>query len=138
MILLDTNVLSELMRPSPNLVVSVWLDQHPPEDLWTASVVIAEILAGIEIMPPGRKQNSLRTEIEGMLEEDFEGQLLYFDLTAARLYGQIVSARRRKGRPIREMDALIAATALANGATLATRNVSDFEDCGIQLVNPWD
>jgi hypothetical protein len=137
MILLDTNVISEMMRPKPAPVVSAWLDQNPEEDLWTASVVLAELLSGIDLMPVGRKQSALRESIESMITEDFRGQILKFDLPAARHYGRILALRQKMGRPIREMDALIAATALANGATLATHNISDFENCGVQLVNPW-
>jgi toxin FitB len=137
MILLDTNVISEMMRPKPAPVVSKWLDQNPEEDLWTASVVLAELLSGIDLMPVGRKQSALRESIESMITEDFRGQILKFDLPAARHYGRILALRQKMGRPIREMDALIAATALANGATLATRNTSDFENCGVQLIDPW-
>lgn len=137
MILLDTNVISEMMRFRPEPAVAAWLDKQLEEDLWTASVVLAELLSGIEMMPPGRKQRTLREAVEGMIAEDFREQVFKFDLPAARNYGQILSSRKRIGRPIREMDALIAATALANGATLATRNTANFEDCGVQLVDPW-
>lgn len=138
MILLDTNVISEMMRLRPEPVVAAWLDKQAEEDLWTASVVIAELFSGVDLMPAGRKQGALRTAIEEMIAEDFRGQVLKFDVPAARRYGQILSSRRLLGHPIREMDALIAATALAHGATLATRNISDFHDCGIELVNPWE
>jgi predicted nucleic acid-binding protein len=137
MILLDTNVISEMMRLRPEPAVVSWLDKQPEEDLWTASVVLAELLSGIDLMPSGRKQKILRQAVEGMIAEDFREQVLKFDVPAARSYGQILSSRKRNGRPIREMDALIAATALVNGATLATRNTTGFEDCGIQLVDPW-
>jgi hypothetical protein len=138
MILLDTNVISEMMRSKPEPAVSAWLDRRPEEELWTASVVIAELLSGIDLMPVGRKQAALREAVEGMIAGDFRGQILNFDVPAARSYGRVLASRKRIGRPIKEMDALIAATTLANGATLATRNMSDFEDCGISLVNPWD
>ena len=138
MILLDTNVVSEIMRPRPEPLVSSWLDEQPEEELWTASIVIAELLSGVDLMPNGRKQRALREAIEGMVAEDFRGQILKFDVQAARNYGQIFSDRKRKGRPITEMDALIAATAKTAGATLATRNIADFEHCGIPLVNPWE
>jgi hypothetical protein len=137
MILLDTNVISELMRPRPERAVTIWQQAYPKNSFWTASVVIAELLSGIELMSAGRKQSALREAVEGMIAEDFRGRVLKFDLPAARNYGQILSSRKRIGRPIREMDALIAATALANGATLATRNTADFENCGVQLVDPW-
>jgi len=137
MIVLDTNVISEMMLPRPEPKVSAWLDMQPEEDLWTTSIVIAELLSGIDRMPAGRKQTTLRKAVEGMITGDFHGQILKFDVHSARCYGRILTSRHQLGRPITQMDALIAATALANGATLATRNISDFEDCGIPLVNPW-
>jgi predicted nucleic acid-binding protein len=138
MILLDTNVISEYLRERPDAVVSAWLDSHHEEDLWTTSIVLAELLSGVEMMPPGRKQKALREAVEDMIAEDFRGQVLTFNLPAARQYAQILAARRRIGRPIREMDAQIAAIARVHGATLATRDVSDFAVCDIAVVNPWD
>jgi len=138
MILLDTNVISEIMRPRPEAAVSSWLDDQPEEELWTASIVIAELLSGADLMPNGGKQRALREAIDGMIAEDFRGQILRFDVKTARNYGKIFSDRKRMGRPITEMDALIAATAKTNNATLATRNIADFEHCGIPLVNPWE
>lgn len=137
MILLDTNVISEIMRERPEPAVSAWLRGRSRLELWTASVVIAELLSGIDLMPAGRKQKVLREAVEGMIAEDFRGQILNFDLSAARCYGQILSSRQRICHRIRELDAQIAAIALANGTALATRNTPDFEDCGITLVNPW-
>jgi toxin FitB len=137
MYLLDTNVISETMRPRPEPLVGAWLDQQPEEELWTVSVVIAELLAGIECMPAGRKQSALREAVEGMLAEDFRGQILTFNLSAARHYAGIVAARQKIGRPIREMDAQIAAIAHAHGAILVTRDVKDFAGCGISVINPW-
>ena len=137
MILLDTNVISELMRPRPEPAVSRWLMAISREECWTSSVVIAELLSGVESMPSGRRQRALREAIEGMIAEDFLGQIFTFDLESARRYGQILSARQRIGRPISQMDAQIAAIAQAHDATLATRNTRDFEHCGIELANPW-
>jgi predicted nucleic acid-binding protein len=137
MILLDTNVLSEVMRERPEPAVSAWLRASPRTEFWTASIVVAELVSGIDRMPAGRKQAALREAIEGMIAGDFRGQILKFDVPAARRYGQILASRQQLGRPIAQMDALIAATALANGATLATRNIADFQNCGIQLLNPW-
>ena len=137
MILLDTNVISEMMRVRPNPAVLAWLDKQPQEELWTASVVLAELLSGIEIMPAGRKQKALREAVEEMIAVDFRGQVLNFDLRAARQYGQILSQRRKIGRPIREFDAQIAAIANVHGAILATQNVNDFDACGLTLIDPW-
>ncbi len=137
MILLDTNVVSEVMRERPDPAVRAWLGALPRSDLWTASIVIAELLSGIDLMPAGRKQRTLREAVEAMIAEDFRGQILKFDVSAAWHYPQILAPCKHMGRPMREMDALIAATAKSNHATLATRNIPDFEHCGIPLVNPW-
>lgn len=137
MILLDTNVISEMMRKQPEPAVSAWLDSQPEDELWTASVVLAELLSGIDLMPVGRKQKSLREAVEGMIAEDFQGQILDFDLRAARQYGQVLAIRRGMGRPIREFDAQIAAVAKVYGATLATRNVNGFVGCGLKIIDPW-
>jgi predicted nucleic acid-binding protein len=138
MIVLDTNVISEVMRERPDPEVRAWLRGQTRNQVWTASIVIAELVAGIDLMSPGRKQDFLRNALEDMIAEDFRGQILKVDIDIARLYGRIFSHRRMIGRPIKEMDCLIAATARANHATLATRNIADFEHCGIQLVNPWE
>lgn len=137
MILLDTNVISEIMRPHPDPVVTTWIQSLPRTEFWTSTVVVAELLSGIDLMPSGQRQKGLREAIEGMLTEDFHGQILSFDLPAAHHYGKILSARQRMGRPINEMDAEIAATARAHGAAIATRNVKDFLACDIKLINPW-
>jgi toxin FitB len=137
MIVLDTNVVSELMRPQPDTAVSAWLDDQSEEELWITSVVEAELHSGVDLLPAGRKQRALRDAVEGMISVDFQGRILDFDGRAARHFGKIFAHRQEIGRPIDQMDALIAATALSHGATLATRNTPDFEHCGIRLVNPW-
>jgi len=137
MILLDTNVISETMRERPDPDVREWLRQQPRAEVWTASIVIAELLAGIETMPSSRKQKVLREAVEEMIAEDFRGQVLTFNLPAARQYAHILAARRKIGRPIREMNAQIVAIARVHGATLATRDVNDFAGCGLTVVNPW-
>src|SRR5258707_3623451 len=131
MILLDTNVISELMRLRPEPAVSRWFKGIAREECWTSSVVIAELLSGIESTPSGRKQRALREAIESMIAEDFSGRIFSFDLDSARRYGQILSARQRIGRPITQLDAPIAAIAQADKATLAERNVRDYRQRGI-------
>lgn len=138
MILLDTNVISEMVRKRPDPGVLNWIRAHPRSEFWTASVVIAELLSGIELMPAGRKQRALREAIDEMIIEDFRGQILTFNLPAARQYAQILAVRQQMGRPIREIDAQIAAIARVHGATLATRNGNDFAACNLAVVNPWD
>jgi len=137
MILLDTNVLSEAMNPKPDPGVMAWVDLQDPDELWTCTIVIAEVLSGLDLMPDGNRQRLLREQVEQMFFSLFAGRIFDLDQAAARVYGAVLKIRKSMGRPIDEMDALIAATALANGATLATRNIPDFEHCGIPLVNPW-
>lgn len=136
-ILLDTNVLSEAMTLMPKPAVMAWIDSHHEMELWTCTIVVAEVLSGLDLMPHGKRQIQLREKAEQMFSTLFADRILDFDQAAARMYGTILRTRKAIGRHIDEMDALIAATALANGATLATRNVSDFENCGLLVVDPW-
>jgi hypothetical protein len=137
-IILDTNVLSELMAPSPSPKVRAWIsDQRATGKLCLTTISVAEILYGIELLPKEKRRDGLLTEAEAMFTEDFAGRTLPFDEPAARAFGKIAAARRGQGRPIAEFDAQIAAIASVNGATLATRNTADFEGCGVRLVNPW-
>jgi toxin FitB len=138
MILLDTNVLSEAMSLTPEPEVMAWIDSQDPDELWTCTIVIAEVLSGLDLMPDGKRQKQLRLKAEQMFFVLFEDRIFGLDLAAARVYGRVLKIRKSMRRPIDEMDALIAATALAHGATLATRNIPDFEHCGIPLVNPWE
>jgi hypothetical protein len=137
MILLDTNVISEAMLPKPEPLVLAWIDSQDHHQLWTCTIVIAEMLSGLDLMPDGSRQRHLRETADYMFSTLFDGRIFDLDLAAARVYGAVLKIRKSMGRPIDEMDALIAATALTHGATLATRNIPDFEHCGIPLVNPW-
>jgi len=137
MILLDTNVLSEAMNPRPEPEVLTWIDSQELDQLWTCTIVVAEVFSGLELMPDGRRQRQLRERAEQMFITLFADRIFDLDLAAAKVYGTVLKIRKSMGRPIDEMDALIAAIALAHGATLATRNIPDFEHCGIPLVNPW-
>lgn len=137
MILLDTNILSELMRPAPAQAVDQWLAAQPDAGVFISAVTEAELRYGAALLPAGKKCTQLLAEIEGMLEEDFSGRVLPFDSLAAKTFATIASERRRSGKPISQADAQIAATARSRGASLATRNVQDFEGCGIEVVNPW-
>lgn len=138
MIILDTNVLSELMRPTPAVQVSEWVAKTPPTQLFTTSITEAEILLGIELLPQGKRRQGLLRAAEDMFNEDLEGRVLGFESEAARPFAQIAAHRRSLGKPISHADAQIAAIARLRGAQVATRNVADFSDCGIDLVNPWD
>jgi len=138
MIVLDTKVLSELMRSQPGAAVFAWVAAQPRAALFTTSVNKAEILYGIAGLPEGRRRAALAAAAEAMFIDDFAGRVLPFDEAAAVHYADIVAARRREGRPIEAFHAQIAATARVAGAELATRDVGDFAGCGVALVNPWE
>ncbi len=137
MLMLDTNVLSEIMKASPSPKVMEWWSQKSSSDLFISTVTVAEILYGIELLPKGRRQENLRAEAEAVFTRDFDERILPFDEDAARAYSRIASNRRLHGRPISHFDAQIAAIAHSHGAALATRNTADFEGCGLRLINPW-
>lgn len=137
MIVLDTNVVSELMRPVPNPAVLSWVDAQSDRDLWLCSVVVSELLYGLARLPMGSRRAQLTRAFEAMLAEDFAGRVLAFDLPAAVVYADLVSLREQQGQPLAMPVAQIAATCLAHGARLATRNVRDFEGLGLSWVNPW-
>ncbi|MXW08743.1 MAG: type II toxin-antitoxin system VapC family toxin [Acidobacteria bacterium] len=135
--LLDTNVVSELMRESPEPAVARWVSGHPVEDLFLSAVSEAELRYGAAILPMGRRRETLFFKIEAMLRDAFEDRVLPFDSDAARAYGHIAAGRRSAGRPVASADCQIAAIAAARRMRLATRNVRDFEDMGIEIVDPW-
>jgi toxin FitB len=136
-ILLDTNVLSELMRPEPDKGVTDWLDSLDAAAVATTAITAAELLYGVARLPAGRRMERLGDAIRGLIEEDFDGRVEPFDATAAIHYADLLSDRERAGRPISAADAQIAAICRKLGATLATRNTNDFEDAGIDLLDPW-
>jgi len=138
-ILLDTNVLSEFMRPQPLGSVVAWLDEQPANEVYTSAISRAEIELGLLLMPPGKRQEALSQAARAMFAEDFAGRCLPFDEDAARQYARIVSVRMRAGQPISVEDAQIAAIALACRMPLATRNTTDFKLIdGLEVVNPWN
>jgi toxin FitB len=138
MIVLDTNVLSELMRSQPAVAVFAWVAAQPRGALYTTSVNKAEILYGIAVLPDGRRRTALAAAADSMFTDGFAGRVLPFDEEAAVYYAEIVAARRHEGRPIEAFDAQIAATALVAGASVATRDIGGFSGCGLTLVNPWE
>jgi toxin FitB len=138
MIVLDTNVISEAMLAQPNRNVRQWLAAQPSSQLFTTTASLAEILYGIEILPLGKRRTSLLAAAETLIASLFAQRILPFDLIAAREFPSIAATRRRAGRPISIIDAQIAAITHVHGATLATRNTTDFEGCGVRLVNPWE
>lgn len=137
MILLDTNVLSALMRREADPAVVAWLDSQPPESIWTTAITVFEIRFGIEILERGRRRKNLEDAFAKALEEDFEGRVLVFDQAAAEAAAAIAAEQRRAGRPVEIRDVEIAGIAAARKATLATRNTRHFEGTGIALIDPW-
>lgn len=138
MILLDTNVLSEVMRKDPSVIVLRWLDTQPVEQIWVSAISRAEIFLGIRLLPEGKRRDALHAAALGMFAEDFHNVCLAFDAMTADTYAEIVAERRSQGRPISVEDAQIAAIACARGMAIATRNTSDFEGIsGLEIINPW-
>jgi predicted nucleic acid-binding protein len=137
MIVLDTNVISELIKPDPSAEVINWLALERPLNIFTTAITQAELLYGIELMPKGRRRSVLQAAIIRILTEVFADRILPFDSDAAEAYSRIAASRRAMGRPISEADAQIAAIAHSRGAALATRNIRDFAHCGIKVLNPW-
>lgn len=138
MIILDTNVVSEAMRPAPSAKVMDWLADQPVYELCTTVVTEAEVLSGIACMPEGRRRRDFQERAELLFQGYFDEGILFFDSRSARLYATILAERRKQGKPIDPLDAQIAAIARLHNATLATRDAGDFEDCGIRVVNPWE
>ncbi len=137
MIVVDTNVISELTRPAPAPEVVAWLDSLTAGEVATTAITAAELFYGVARLPEGRRKTELAAAVTGLLSDDFDGRVLSFDQLAARRYAEVVSRRERIGQPIGHADAQIVAICSAVGATLATRNITDFEDTGIELINPW-
>jgi predicted nucleic acid-binding protein len=138
MFVLDTNVVSELIRPAPNPAVVAWVGGRPAASLFFTAIGEAEMRFGVAIMPPGARRDALAAQIDGMVREDFARRVLPFDSLAARAYAKFAAARRRAGRPVSLADGQIAAIAASRGGQVVTRNVRDFEGIGIAVVNPWE
>ena len=136
--ILDTNVLSELLRPKRDERVVAWVDAQPLAELFLTAITEAELRYGIAAMPNGKKKNALEADVHAILQQEFAGRILPFDSNAAIEYAAIVSQRRTLGQPISQFDAHIAAIARANRAqAIVTRNVDDFASIGVEIVNPW-
>lgn len=136
MILLDTNVLSETLRPVPDEGVATWFSSQSLATMFTSSITRAELLYGVGMLPLGKRRTGLLDAITRILAEGFKGRVLAFDDDAADAYAEIASLRRKAGKPIGQLDAMIGAIARSQGAVLATRNTKDFEGCGVELVDP--
>jgi predicted nucleic acid-binding protein len=136
-IVLDTNVVSELMRAEPATAVVEWIDRQPAEEVWLTSVTLGELLYGVGRLPAGRRKTELAARVEAMVAEDLDHRVAAFDEAAAAHYADIVVVRERAGRPISAADAEMAAICRSHGALLATRNIEDFSNTGVTLADPW-
>jgi predicted nucleic acid-binding protein len=137
MILVDTNIISEMMKPIPSANVISWIDQQNVSQLYISTVTIAEISYGINVLSKGNRRNFLEESFNKVLREAFEHRILSFDEVAAHFYGKIMSQRKEIGKPLSIPAGQIAAIARANSLAVATRNIRDFSDCGLSLINPF-
>jgi predicted nucleic acid-binding protein len=137
MFVLDTNILSAIMSSRPSPEVAAWIADQPDDALFTTTICQAEILAGLAVMPEGRRRSGLETAARAIFTDDFGERVLSFDRAAAAAYADVFAARRRAGRPTAPLDLMIAAVAYAHNATVVTRDIGGFADCGIPLVDPW-
>ncbi len=137
MIVLDTNVISELFKPAPDPGVMAWVGSLPGNDIFTTAITRGELLFGLHCMPEGRRRSDLLQKLTALFQQKLAGHVLPYDSEAADAYAELVAIRRAQGRPIEQSDAMIASIARSRGAALATRNMRDFDGCGIFLIDPW-
>jgi predicted nucleic acid-binding protein len=138
MIVLDTNVISALMRKDPEKPVVKWLDGQPAASIWITAITVMEIRFGLQSMPKGRRQDALLSSFELMLRNMIEGRIASFDAEAGIHAAELMAQRKRLGRPAEVRDTMIAGIVLANRATLATRNTQHFKDLPLTVINPWE
>jgi predicted nucleic acid-binding protein len=136
-ILLDTNVISALMRRDPDATVVSWLDAQPAESIWTTSITVFEVTTGLRLLPAGRRRQALEHAFDGLLAEELDGRIQVFDTAAATASGEIAAQRETAGPAVEIRDVQVAGIALARRAQLATRNTRHFTDLGIVLIDPW-
>ena len=138
MIVLDTNVISELMKASPDPAVVAWLDDQPAESVWTTAVCVFEILYGLAVLPSGKRKRSLQKAFDQMIRQDLEGRVLEFDTAAAKEAAAVAAVLKANGHSVEIRDVEIAGIVAARKGTLATRNTKHFAETGIGFVNPWE
>ena len=137
MVVIDTNIVSELMRAEPSAEVLVWMDERPPRELFVTAATEAEVRTGIALLPEGKRRRGLAEACERAFGSLFAGRVLPFDSDAARCYAEIVTARRVLGRPVSHADGQIGAIARSRGMAVATRNIRDFQNTGVDVFDPW-
>jgi predicted nucleic acid-binding protein len=138
MILLDTNIVAEMMKAAPAPQVVTWLNGQEASTLFLTTPTLGEIAYGLQILPPCRRRRQLEEGFERLLAEAFAGRILFFDEAAARRYGEVMGRRKEIGRPLAILDGQIASIAWSQGFAVATRNVRDFVDCGVEVLNPFE
>lgn len=138
MIVLDTNIISEMMKKAPSLRVVSWLDNQDVTQLFVSTITISEISYGIASLPKGKRKHAIEVAFHKVIQEAFKYRVLSFDEPAASIYGEIMGHRKTLGRPMSILDGQIAAIAISQNATLATRNIRDFSGCDLELINPFD
>jgi hypothetical protein len=138
MILLDTNIVSAIMAPGPPPAVIDWLNRQETVALYVSTITLAEIGYGLWVLPEGKRRRSLEDRFEKFVAKGFDQRILGFDRRAARLYPEVMGRRRKLGRPLGILDGQIASIARANDLAIATRNISDFEECGLERINPFE
>ncbi|EKD53836.1 MAG: hypothetical protein ACD_60C00149G0035 [uncultured bacterium] len=138
MILLDTNIISEMMKQSPSIKILKWIDQQEVIDLFITTITIAEISYGIYALPKGNRRSLIENSFNQAIQESFKHRILSFDEASAHFYGKLMAHRKKLGRPLSILDGQIAAIALTQGAAIATRNVRDFAHCNLDLINPFE
>jgi len=138
MIILDTNVLSALMQQQSDLQVVNWVDTQPPESIRVSSITIFEVRYGLSLLASGQRKHVLEARFEALLRDELQSRVLVFDADAAKAAARLAAERKEVGRPVDMRDTFIAGIALANRATLATRNIRHFNDLSVAVVNPWD
>ena len=136
--ILDTNVVSEIMRPVPDPRVIAWFREKAGQQLYLTAITEAELLYGVGLMPPGKRRIEYTETIKRILSMELRTPVLPFESADASFFAMVAVWRRQAGRPVAELDAQIAAIALRRGLPIATRNVRDFEGCGVTLINPWE
>lgn len=137
MYVIDTNVVAEIFRPVPDPNVEAWLETSKPSNLYVTAITKAESLTGLALMPEGRRKQSLHALMHAFFENRLKTPVLAFDSRGAEYFAEIVAGRYRRGLPIGEFDAQIAAIARSHEFAVVTRNVADFEHCGIEIIDPW-
>lgn len=137
MILLDTNVISEAMRPAPDASITQWIDTQPLDTLYLSTITVAELRSGVALLPAGKRRDALHKSLELRILPQFAGRILPFDFVCTSAYAKVLATARKSGSGIETADALIAAVAIANALSIATRDTSPFLAAGATVINPW-